>query len=294
MELRQLRYFVAVAEELNFRRAADVVRVAQPALSQQIKQLEEEIGVTLFLRNHHKVELTEAGKAFYLRAQKLLKQASEAITDARAVEQGEAGTLLIGFVSSAAISILPSLLSFIRRELPLAEAELREMSPGEQIDALYRHHLDIGFFHAHLDDAALETKIVTRERLMMALPAASPFALCEQIDLREIVQETIIIPARHATSGYFECVRAAFQMAHAMPERIYHTSLLQTGLLLVGAGLGVSLVPESFERVQVQGVVYRSLANDIPAIDLIAAWRQDNSSPLLARVTQHIKATAIH
>lgn len=185
MELRHLRYFVAVAEELNFRRAAEVVRIAQPALSQQIKQLEDEIGVALFARNHHKVELTAAGKVFYARAQTILKEARQAVAAVRAVEQGEAGTIRIGFVSSAAISVLPSLLDFLRTELPLAEVELKELAPGEQIDALYHEKLDVGLFHAELKDALFETSIVSCERLIVAVPDNSRFAHHSTIDLRE-------------------------------------------------------------------------------------------------------------
>lgn len=290
MELRHLRYFVAVAEELNFRRAAEVISVAQPALSQQIKQLEEEMGVTLFIRSHHKVELTEAGKAFYLRAQAILKETQQAVADARAVEHGEAGSLTLGFVSSAAISVLPMFLAQLRAELPRAEIELKELAPGEQIDGLYNHTIDLGLFHANLDDDTFETAIVSRERLMVALPATSKFAQHPVIDLRELAHETVIMPARHATPGYFERARSAYQAVGIMPERIYHTSLLQTGLLLVGAGLGVSLLPESFQNIQVRGVVYRQLATTSPTIDLIAAWRRDNTSRLLAWLTGKIRA----
>jgi DNA-binding transcriptional LysR family regulator len=294
MELRHLKYFVAVAEELNFRRAAEVVHVAQPSLSQQIKQLEDELGVALFVRSHHKVTLTVAGKTFYASAQMILREARQAVADARAVEHGEAGRLTLGFVSSAAISVLPSLLAFVRSQLPQAEVELKELAPGEQIDALYHGKLDLGLFHAELKDAAFETAVVSRERLIVALPSASRFARNKQIDLREVAGETVIIPARHATPGYFEHARSAFQAAGVMPERIYHTGLLQTGVLLVGAGLGISLVPESFQRVKVQGVVYRPLAtafptSDLPKIDLIAAWRRDNTSPLLARIAKEIR-----
>jgi DNA-binding transcriptional LysR family regulator len=289
MELRHLKYFVAVAEELNFRRAAAGLHIAQPALSQQIKQLEDELGVALFARSRHKVELTAAGKAFYASAQMILKEAKRAVADARAVEQGEAGRITLGVVSSAAISVLPSLLAFIRAHLPRAEVELKELAPGEQIDALYHDQLDLGLFHAELKDSVFETAVVSRERLIVALPRANRFARRKQIDLREIAGETVIIPARHATPGYFECARSAFQAAGVMPERVYHTSLLQTGVLLVGAGLGISLVPESFQRMKVLGVVYRPLALASPTIDLIAAWRRDNTSPLLARIASEIK-----
>ena len=289
MELRHLRYFVAVAEELNFRRAAEVVHVAQPSLSQQIKQLEEEMGVTLFARSHHKVQLTEAGKAFYLRAQAILKETQQAIIDARAVEHGEAGRITIGFVSSAAISVLPLFLTFIHEQLPKADVELKELAPGEQIDCLYNNTLDLGLFHANLEDEAFETTIVSRERLIVALPSSNKFAQHQVIDLKELAQETVIMPARHATPGFYEQARAAYQAVGMMPERIYHTSLLQTGLLLVGAGLGISLLPESFQRMQVSGVVYRRLATESPVIDLVAAWRRDNTSLLLKRLTKEIR-----
>ena len=289
MELRHLKYFVAVAEELNFRRAAEVIHIAQPALSQQIKQLEDEIGVALFVRSHHKVELTAAGKAFYDRAQAILQDAKQAIADARAIVDGEAGAVTIGFVSSAAIVVLPRLLKYIREQLPLAAVELKELAPGEQIDGLYNNTIDLGLFHAELEDEVFETAVVSRERLIVALPSASPFARRKLIDLKELARETVIMPARHATSGYFERARAAFQAVGFMPEHIYHTSLLQTGLLLVGAGVGVSLLPESFQRIQVNGVVYRQLSTQPPTIDLIAAWRRDNASPLLARITKKIR-----
>jgi DNA-binding transcriptional LysR family regulator len=290
MELRHLKYFVAVAEELNFRRAAEIIRTAQPALSQQIKQLEDELGVALFERSRHKVELTAAGANFLASAQMILREAQRAITDARAVEQGEAGSITLGFVSSAAISVLPSLLTFMRTQLPRAEVVLKEYAPGEQIDALYHNRLDLGLFHAELKDALFETAIVARERLVVALPSTNRLAGRKQMNLREIAAETVIIPARHATPGYFERARSIFQAAGAMPEHIYHTNLLQTGLLLVGAGVGVSLVPESFQRIQMQGVVYRPLAKMAPEIELLAVWRRDNASPLLARVKAHLKS----
>jgi DNA-binding transcriptional LysR family regulator len=142
MVLRHLRYFIAVAEQLHFRHAAEIVHVAQPALSQQIRQLEEEIGVTLFERSHHKVRLTTAGKAFYENARRILKQADQAVTRARKVELGDAGTIRIEFVSTAAIRVLPDAVTKLQRQVPSAEVELSELAAGEQIDGLYREQLD--------------------------------------------------------------------------------------------------------------------------------------------------------
>jgi DNA-binding transcriptional LysR family regulator len=289
MELRHLRYFVAVAEMLHFRHAAELVHVAQPALSQQIHQLEEEIGVTLFARSHHKVQLTPAGKAFYEKAQAILKAAKQAVVEARKVEHGEAGTIRIGFVSTAAISILPDILKKLQEQVPSAEVELKELAPDEQIDGLYREKLDIGFLHARLTGDVLETMVVERERLILALPDSSELARSRSVDLRKLASQTAIMPARHSTSGYYEHLWAAYQLAGVIPERVHHTRLLQTGLLLVGAGLGVSIVPESFKSIHIKGVVYRNLLVEPPPCELIAAWRRDNASPLLVRLVKELR-----
>jgi DNA-binding transcriptional LysR family regulator len=288
MELRHLRYFVAVAEQLHFRHAAELVHVAQPALSQQIRQLEEEIGVTLFVRSHHKVQLTPAGKAFYEKAQAILQQTSQAVAEARKVEHGEAGTIRIGFVSSAAISVLPKVMKVLRVQVPSAEIELRELAPGEQIDNLYREQLDLGFVHAKLSEDVLETLTVERERLILALPETLASEENSVVDLRAIASLTAIMPARHTSSGLYEQVMTAYQLAGVVPEHVHYTRLLQTALLLVGAGIGVSVVPESFRSIHVKGVVYRRLQVEPPLCELTAAWRRDNESPLLKHFVREL------
>jgi DNA-binding transcriptional LysR family regulator len=284
MELRHLRYFVAVAEQLHFRHAAEIVHVAQPALSQQIRQLEAEIGVALFERSRRKVRLTSAGKAFYESAQSILRQANQAVAEARKVEHGEAGTIRIGFVSTAAISVLPDAMKKLRRRVPMAEVELSELAAGEQIDGLYGGLLDIGFIHAKLTaEDILESMVVAQDRLIVAVPASSELARHQRIDLTRLATWTAIMPARHSTSGFYEHVRMAYQKAGVMPVRMHHTRLLQTGLLLVGAGVGVSIVPECFKSIHVRGVVYKKLLVEPPPSELVAAWRRDNPSPLLRR-----------
>ncbi len=277
-----------MAEQLHFRHAAELVHVAQPALSQQIRQLEEEIGVTLFERSHHKVRLTPAGKAFYENAQRILKQADRAMADARKVEFGDAGTIRIGFVSTAAIRVLPDAMKKLQRQVPSAEVELNELAPGEQIDGLYREQLDIGFVHAKLSQDVLNTMVVARDRLIVAVPGSCRLADCLRVDLKDLASWTAIMPAGHSSSGFYEQVRMAYQMAGVMPERVHYTRLLQTGLLLVAAGVGVSLVPESFQSIHVKGVVYKKLKIEPPLCELVAAWRQDNASPLLNRFIKNL------
>lgn len=283
MELRHLRYFVAVAEQLHFRHAAEIVHVAQPALSQQIRQLEKELGVTLLERSRHQVRLTPAGKAFYESALGVLRQADQAAARARKVDSGDAGTIRIGFVSTAAIRVLPDGVKRLQKQVPAAEVELSELAAGEQIDGLYREQLDIGFVHAKLSRDVLGTRIVARDRLIAAVPDSSPLARCRRVDLRDLASWPAIMPAGHSSSGFYEQVRMAYQMAGVRPERVHYTRLLQTGLLLVAAGVGVSLVPESFQLIDVRGVAYKKLRVEPPLCEMVAAWRRDNASPLLAR-----------
>jgi DNA-binding transcriptional LysR family regulator len=288
MELRHLRYFVAVAEQLHFRHAAEMVRVAQPALSQQIRQLEEEMGVVLFERTHHKVRLTPAGKAFYEKAKAILKQTGQAVVEARKVERGDAGTIRIGFVSTAAIHVLPDAINKFQKQIPSAEVELNELAAGEQIDGLYREQLDIAFVHAKISQDVLQTRVVARDRLVAAVPCSSELAKCRRVDLKKLASWPAIMPAGHSTSGFFEHVRTAYQLAGVWPERVHYTRLLQTGLLLVAAGIGVSLVPESFQSIHVKGVVYKKLQVEPPLCELIAAWRGDNALPLLNRFVKSL------
>jgi DNA-binding transcriptional LysR family regulator len=258
MELRQLRYFVIVAEQLHFRHAAEIVRVAQPALSQQIQQLEKEIGVVLLERSRHKVVLTAAGKAFYKYAQGILNQASRAVVQARQVQQGDAGTIRIGFVSTAMISILPEAMKGLQAAIPSVEFELKELGPADQIAALYLDQLDVGFFHAtRLREDALAVVVVAKERIVAAVPTSCELARKGTIEMKDLAPWTAIMPAINSMSGFLENVRMAYQSAGVVPERIHHTGLLQTGLILVGAGMGVSLVPASFKSIRVRGVAYK-------------------------------------
>jgi DNA-binding transcriptional LysR family regulator len=288
MELRHLRYFAAVAEQLHFRRAAEILHIAQPALSQQIRQLEEEIGVKLFERSRHKVRLTTAGKAFYGNAVHILERADQAVARARKVESGDAGLLRIGFVSTAAIRVLPVAMKKLQKQVPLAEVALSELAAGEQIEGLYREQLDIAFVHAQLPEDVLQTKVVARDRMIAAVPASSRLAAGRRIDIKDLAAWPAIMPAGHSSSGFYEQVRMAYQRAGVRLERIHNTRLLQTGLLLVAAGVGVSLVPEPFQSIHVKGVAYRKLLAEPPLLELMAVWRRDNGSPLLGRFIENL------
>ena len=282
MELRQLKYFLAVAEELHFTRAAVKLRVAQPALSHQIRQLESEIGVVLFERTNRRVRLTPAGIAFQIRARVVIEQAGRAASDAVRAGSGLAGSISIGFVSSAAFGVLPGILRRFRQSSPGAEVELRELEPSEQLMAIREDRLDLGMMHALLKDPDLETCPLSRDKLIVALPQGHPEAARRSVHLRKLAAETFIMPPRHAAAGFHEVVMAACHKAGFSPAKVQATRLLLTAVSLVGGRLGVALVPESFrDTLSIRGVVYRPLSGPAPQADLIAVWRRDNASSLL-------------
>lgn len=294
MEIRQLRYFLAVAEDLHFTRAAERLHIAQPALSQQIRQLEEEVGAKLLERTNRRVALTPAGEMFRLRAALVVEQANRALTEASQIGRGEAGTISIGFVSSAVCGVLPELLRRFRQSVPAAEIELQELEPSEQLEGIGQHRLDLGLMHATLHEAELGSIVVSSDPLVAAIPEKHPAAQHPQVGLRELAEETFFIPKRHSHSGYHEIVVGACKTAGFVPARIQATRLLQTAVALVAGGLGVTLVPESFEtNLFIKGVVYRPLAGTIPVARLIAVWHKENHSPLVGRLKAELRKLTV-
>jgi DNA-binding transcriptional LysR family regulator len=281
MELRKLKYFIATAEALHFRKAADLVHVTQPALSKQIQELEEEIGVRLFERSNRKVELTPAGQVFYERARVILESADQALHEARGVGRGLAGTVRIGFLSSAALRVLPQALARFRFAVPTAEIDLRELGPEEQMAELNKGLLDVGILIAEVLDDGFEVATLDRCRLVAALPSTPEYTAAEDVCLRDLARWTTIVPVRHSRHGFYERVLEAYQQARVQPARIQTVRMIQTGITLVGAGLGVALVPELFSGHQQPGVVFRPLRDVHQEIVLSAAWRRDNQMPLV-------------
>jgi DNA-binding transcriptional LysR family regulator len=196
LEIRQVRYFLAVAEELHFTRAAEKLHVAQPALSQQIRQLEEKIGARLLQRDNRRVELTPAGEVFRTRALIAMDQMNRAAAEAGQAGRGEAGSLSIGFVSSAVWGVLPVLLRQFRKKVPMADIELRELEPAEQLRDIRERHLDLGMMHAVLDQPDLSTVVIARDPLIVALPEKHKAAGKASVSLKSLADETFLVPRR--------------------------------------------------------------------------------------------------
>jgi len=196
MEIRHLRYFCVLAEQLHFTKAALLLNVAQPALSHQIKQLEDELGTQLMERSNRRVRLTAAGEVFLSRATRILEQIDQAARETAQAGQGDTGSLVIGVVSTAVCSILPELLRSFRRESPRIAIDIREMEPGEQVEALRKETIDIGLLFLSIQDPALDSVLVSRERLILALPTGHRAAMEEKVQLRHLESETFLIPRR--------------------------------------------------------------------------------------------------
>jgi DNA-binding transcriptional LysR family regulator len=280
MEMRQLRYFLAVAEHMHFTRAAERLHLSQPALSQQIRMLEEEIGVRLLERSKRRVQLTPAGMAFRARAKAALDAAAEAVSDARMAERGEAGFISIGFVTTAAVAVLPRLLDEFCTRFPRVAVELRELEPGAQMEALEQNRVTFGFSSVPSALPSLESKLLVQERLLVALPSRHPAARGASVNLKDLAQERFLLPPRGLLSGIHEGIMAACHRAGFEPRSIQPIKLAETAVCLVARNLGIALVPESFRSLKVSGVVYRSLTHEVPLIRLYAIRRRQSESPL--------------
>jgi DNA-binding transcriptional LysR family regulator len=281
MELRHLRYFVAVAEELHFRRAAERLHMSQPPLSQQIRRLEEEVGATLLVRNQRRVELTAAGAAYLTRAREILLAVEDAAREARRVQRGEVGRLAVGFVGSALYSVVPELLRAFRDRHPDVGLRLHELGTTEQLRRLEDGRLDIGFLRAPGGRPGLSIETVLREPVVAALPDVHPLARGGEVRAAQLAGEPLVLMTRAGAPG----LRAALApLTDGLGEDaiVQEVAEMQTLIGLVAAGVGVSLVPESVRALARAGVVYRPLNGEAPTVALSAAWRTGDDSPVLA------------
>ena len=285
MELRHLRYFLAVAEELHFHRAADRLHISQPPLSQQIRALERELGVTLLSRNRRRVALTAAGESFRDDARMILAAVERASERARSVAQGSLGTLSVGFVGSAMFSpTLPDILREFRSQNPEVELVLRELPTVAQLNALTGGELDVGVIRGPIPerdiDPGLELMTIQREHLVAALPAGHPLAARRRLRAESLRGETFVILARREAPGLFAGLASTMGDAGGVPEDVLEVAEMQTIISLVAGGFGVSLVPESVGQIDRSGVAFRAIAGRTPTIELALAWRTGAGSPV--------------
>jgi DNA-binding transcriptional LysR family regulator len=293
VELRQLRYFVAVAEELHFRRAAERLHISQPPLSQQIRALEEELGFTLLLRTRRRVELTPAGAAFLRDARALLGELDGAVATARRIDAGQAGRLRINFVGSALLSIVPGTVERFRRSRPGVELELRERPTVDQLRAVRAGVADVALVRPPIEgDDELRVQTVLRERTVAALPAGHPLAALSRVPLRRLAAEPLVLFPREQAPGYHDLLIDSLAGAGgAIPRVIQYAPEMLTIIGLVAAGTGVSLVPESVQRLALDGVTYRPVSG-APRSELVAITRAGDHAAVVRAFVAEASASA--
>lgn len=292
MEFRLLRYFVVVAEELHFSRAAARLNMAQPPLSRQIRNLEEELGVQLFLRTRRRVELTEPGRYFLGSARELLAQADQAALQVQRVARGETGLLRIGMVSSVAFEdTLPRVVRAYRKRFPGVTVALRELSPNEQLAALKEERIQVGLMRLPLKVAMLASTPFYREPLVAVLPAEHPLASRKRIPLKALAKDPFIIVPRSQGLGGEDLVLGACLRAGFTPLVAQEALELQSVIGYVAAGFGVSLLPSASRRLAHGGVAFVTLAPPVEQVEMASVYLAGNQSPLLAGFLAVLKET---
>lgn len=285
IELRQLRYFVAVAEENHFGRAAQRLHMTQPPLSQTIQALEAMLGTPLFARTKRSVALTAAGAALLPEARRILQQAAALPDLAQRAASGQSGLLSLAFVSTADYSVLPPLLREFRERYPQVHIDLREATTDVQLEELLQGRIDAGLLIASLPDKAraeLNYMTVLSEPLILAAPKGLK-ALRGQnaVRLKALDDLPLIIFPRRIAPAFHDAILGCFHAAGLTPRVGQEAIQMQTIVGLVSAGMGIALVPESVSNLKRPGVEYRALADKTPLVETGLAWRRDNASPVL-------------
>lgn len=282
-DLRRLHYFVVLADEMHFGHAAVRLHLAQPALSQQIRRLERDLRLTLFDRTRHHVQLTQAGTLLLVEARRVLEQAQRLRSVAAHISRGDIGKVSVGFVGSGLYGVVPGLLRAVRRDAPDLQLAAQELETGEQIEALVTGALDVGFLRPPIEPTELQSLHVDSEPLIAALPADHPGPASAALQLGELAADTFIAFPRPLGPGYYDLIISACNAAGFSPRIEYEGLHIHTVIGLVGAGLGVALVPAKVQSLKLERVRYEALAGPELLLPLTMAWRRDDPTPAITR-----------
>jgi len=296
MELRDLRSFLAVAEELHFGRAADRMRVTQPSLSQRIARLEAELGALLFERTSRRVQLTASGTAFLPGARSALVEASRAARAVRDAANGGTGEVVIGALGSALNGVLPPLVRAFLAQNPDVQVDIRQLDTARQLVALHDRRLDVGFVRSAQPAPEIIVTSLDEEPLVAVLPADHLLAANSEVPLAALADEPFVFWPRQVSVGFYDEVIADCQRLGFSPHIRLEAHGAETLLGLVAAGLGVSVQPHSYRNLGRAGVVFRPLSDSVLTTTLQVAHHRDNPSPVLQRfltaIGQHVSRVA--
>lgn len=282
MELRHLRYFVAVAEEMHFGRAAQRLHIVQPALSKQVSALERELGVRLFSRTKRSVEFTPAGAAFYNEARDVLRRVDRATELTKLTAGGALGTLEIGFTSPIIWSVLQPVLRRQRERFPGVRLHLKELHTTPQLRMLREGKLNAGFVRAGGPDELLEFRPVLREGIIVALPEGHRLANEERVDLASLADERFMLVSRSTAPGFYDNCMALCESYGFTPAIVEEGNTPAALYGMVAAGLGVSLGPESASRIPWTGVVFKQPTKQPVVVEFSVVYRRADPSQTLA------------
>jgi DNA-binding transcriptional LysR family regulator len=286
MEIKHLHSFRAVAEALSFINAARKLHISQPALSAQIQALEAELGVQLLERTRRSVRLTKPGEAFLQSAYTILRMTDEAKLNAQRVAAGESGHLKIGFVASAALEIVPSIVLAFRRNHPRVTLELLNIRTTDQIAMLQQRTLDAGFLRLPSSSNGLTITPIHSERFVLVVPKGHRFANSRPFRLNELEHEPFIAYARRYAPGFYDRWIQIFTNAGFSPNIVQETGEMETMLAMVAAGVGIAVAPQGLVRRQVRSVVVRMLPAKSPLSEIGLATRSDRNDALTNRLIQ--------
>jgi DNA-binding transcriptional LysR family regulator len=278
MELKHLTSFIAVAEQLSFVRAADRLYLSQPALTGQIQRLEEDLGVQLLTRNRRSVKLTDAGKVFLVEARATLLRARQAADRAQKAARGEIGRLRIGFVSSAALEIVPGIVVAFRKQHPDITLDLMSLRTVSQINKLISKTLDVGFLRLPLSNEQLRTTVIHREPFVLVLPKGHPRSRDKQVRIAHLRNEKFVAYGRRWAPGFFDSVTQMCVKQGFSPNIVQETGEMYTAIALIAAGVGVAILPKSVVLAQSKNIVMKPLAGSIPVSEIAIATRAGNNS----------------
>jgi len=282
MELRHLRYFVSVAEALSFTRAAEKLHTAQPSLTRQIKDLEEELGVQLLNRTKRQVTLTDEGRSFLVDAKRVLALAAETVASVRRLRSGETRAFNVGYVSNLFYDLLPNTLASFHRSFPTVSVNLFDLSCGEQFRALEDGRLDLGFvgLHEPIARRGLEFRAVVSYKTVVALPKGDPLAGKATVEMKALASMFFIGMSESSYPGYRDWLTRTCRHAAFTPKVLQDVDLERTMIHAIAAGLGVALVPEQLKKLEHDNVVFRPI-NPPVATEGCIAWRSENPSAAL-------------
>jgi len=284
MDARSLRYFLAVAEELHFGRAAARLHISQPPLTQQIQKLELRLGVRLFDRNRRRVRLTVPGSALVEEARRILAQLEEAARVVKRANRGESGRIRIGCLSSVMLTPIPARFERVRRGLPGLLETWVEMLSSDQADALRQDAIDLGFAHTPLNLGEMRSALLLREPLVAVLPASHPRANASQIRLETLARDHFVMFPRHASPLLHDMVVATCYDAGFSPDIAHRGGHYFTLVSMVAKGLGVALVPRWMRNLPISGASFVPIHGAKPVVRVSVIWNQHNPSPLLPKV----------